>query len=429
MRKLCYKLIILLAIAMVSNEGHTQSNKLKLNFDEEGKTWVKASLRGQFWARYMEMNPGTTVNGEAVDNAFDFSLRRVRLGISSQVTEKLFVYALLGGNNINVKTQKSFSFDVLDYYAEYTFVKQLSVGIGENTWDGFSRWTVRSSKSLMALDAPLFTLHTVNKNDDLGRSLGAWAKGEFGQLDYVLSLKSPSVYGVEAQEGVVDYALNRPRMRTGGYLKWDFLENESNKTAYSGGTGTHLGKARLFSLGAGFMYQPKMTSSLVNGVEEYYDFKAFCAEAYYDVPVRTKGAAVTAYLGFFDYDFGPNYIRNVGANDYTDGGTSFNGSGNDFPMMGTGQTLFGQLGYLFKKDLLPKGQLQPNIAVQYSMFDGLDEPMVTYDFGINCYFKGHANKLTLGYQYRPVYDYNSASELMVTDRAGQLILQYQIQIN
>jgi hypothetical protein len=33
-------------------------------------------------------------------------------------------------------------------------------------------------------------------------------------------------------------------------------------------------------------------------------------------------------------------IRNLGANDYTSGGTSFNGSGNDFPMMGTGNTVF-----------------------------------------------------------------------------------------
>jgi hypothetical protein len=28
------------------------------------------------------------------------------------------------------------------------------------------------------------------------------------------------------------------------------------------------------------------------------------------------------YLGYFDTDFGPNYIRNLGANDYTSGGTS-----------------------------------------------------------------------------------------------------------
>jgi hypothetical protein len=30
---------------------------------------------------------------------------------------------------------------------------------------------------------------------------------------------------------------------------------------------------KVFNLGAGFLYQPKMTSSLQNGEEEYYDFK------------------------------------------------------------------------------------------------------------------------------------------------------------
>jgi hypothetical protein len=54
----------------------------------------------------------------------------------------------------------------------------------------------------------------------------------------------------------------------------------------------------------------------------------------HDAPIDTEeGTAITSYLGYFDTDFGPNYIRNLGANDYTSGGTSFNGSGNDFPMM------------------------------------------------------------------------------------------------
>jgi hypothetical protein len=33
------------------------------------------------------------------------------------------------------------------------------------------------------------------------------------------------------------------------------LDNESNKSAYSGGTGTYVGKS--IFLGAGFLYQPK----------------------------------------------------------------------------------------------------------------------------------------------------------------------------
>jgi hypothetical protein len=52
---------------------------------------------------------------------------------------------------------------------------------------------------------------------------------------WLSGFKSPTDYGVLAQEGKTDFALNNPRMRTSGYLKYEFLDNESNKSAYSGG--------------------------------------------------------------------------------------------------------------------------------------------------------------------------------------------------
>lgn len=382
----------------------------------------------QLWTRYFDTNPGTTINGENVDNVFDVSVRRLRMGVSAQLTPKLYVYSLFGGNNINSKSEKDFQFEVLDLYAEYEFAKEFAVGFGESSWEGLSRWNVRSSKSLMALDAPLFNLLTVNKNDDSARGLGIWAKGQVGKFDYIFSLKNPVQFGVTAKEGTVDYALNNPRIRTSGYVKYEFLDNESNKSAYSGGAGTYVGTKNIFNLGAGFMHQPKMTSQIVNDEEKFYDFNNWAVDLFYDAPLnKEKGTAITSYLGFFSTDFGPDYIRNVGANDITSGGTSFNGSGNDFPMMGTGNTVFFQFGYL-----LPKAknniQFQPNIAIQYSDFDVLDDKMVVYDLGINCYFKGHSNKLSLGYQNRPVFQ-NINNQLKVDERKGMFVLQYQIEIN
>ncbi len=428
------KKLILLVLFFTSSFAFGQSNALKLNLDETGKTYVKGSVRAQFWGRYLEMNPGTNINGESVANKMDFSIRRIRMNISAQLTPKLYVFSLFGGNNINLRTEKSFPFDVLDLNAEYTFDEAFALGIGENAWDGLSRWLTRSSKSLMTLDAPLFSLLTVNKNDDLSRGLGVWAKGQIGKFDYILSLKNPTNFGVEAKEGVTDYALNNPRMRTSAYLKYEFLDNESNKSAYSGGAGTYLGKKRILNLGGGFLHQPKMTSSLVNGREEYYDFNNWAIELFYDTPINKEhGTALTTYLGYYDTDFGPNYIRNVGANDYTSGGTSYNGSGNDFPMMGTGGTIFFQFGYLLPKGFLTNketgNQLQPNIAIQYSNFDALEDATVVYDLGVNLIMKGHSNKLTLNYQSRPVYQENGGGEIVVDERKGMLVLQYQIEIN
>ena len=410
----------------ITSFSYSQSNKLKLNLDDSGKTYIKASVRMQLWARYFDTNPGTTINNESADNVFDLSVRRLRMGVSAQLTPKLYVYSLFGGNNINAKTEKDFQFEVLDLFAEYEFAKEFSLGMGESGWEGLSRWNVRSSKSLMAVDAPLFSLLTVNKNDDGARGLGVWAKGQVGKFDYILSLKDPVQFGVVSTEGKIDYAINKPRKRISGYVKYEFLDNESNKSPYSGGAGTYVGTKNILNLGIGFMNQPKMTSQLINGEEKYYDFKNWAVDLFYDAPInKEKGTAVTSYLGYYNTDFGPNYIRNVGSNDITSGGTSFNGSGNDFPMMGTGNTLFFQLGYLLPK-AKNNSQLQPNIAIQYSDFDGLDDKMVVYDLGINCYFKGHSNKLSIGYQNRPIYDKIAKT---VSERKGMFVMQYQIEIN
>jgi len=422
------KLSVLFILILSTNAAIAQSNKLKLNFDETGETYVKASVRMQLWTRYFDTNPGTTINGENVANVFDVSVRRLRMGIEAQLTPKLYVYTLFGGNNINSLSEKDFQFEVLDLYAEYEFAKEFALGFGESGWEGLSRMNVRSSLSLLTLDAPLFNLLTVNKNDDIARGLGIWAKGQVGKFDYIFSLKNPVQFGVTAKEGTVDYALNKPRKRTTGYVKYEFLDNESNKSAYSGGTGTYLGTKSLLNLGAGFMHQSKMTSQLVNNEEKFYDFNNWAVDLFYDAPLNEeKGTAITSYLGFFSTDFGPDYIRNVGANDITSGGTSFNGSGNDFPMMGTGNTVFFQFGYLLAK-AKNNIQFQPNISVQYSDFDVLDDAMVVYDLGVNCYFKGHGNKLSLGYQNRPVFQ-NINDQLKVDERKGMFVLQYQILIN
>jgi hypothetical protein len=63
------------------------------------------------------------------------------------------------------------------------------------------------------------------------------------------------------------------------------------------------------------------------------------------------------------------------------------------------------LGYLLSKNFLGKEasqtRFQPNIAIQYSDFEGLNEAMVVFDLGVNLFLKD--NKLTLNYQNRPVY--------------------------
>ncbi len=409
-----------------------QSEKLRLNLDDSGETYIKAAFRGQFWTRYTAMNPGSHVDKDTLENGLDFSIRRIRFGLAAQLSKRVYVFVMMGNNNLNERTEAGFVIDMLDYYAEYRISDALEIGMGESAWGGQSRWNIRSTLSYMALDAPLFSLSTVNKNDDLGRMLGVWAKGQIGKFDYVVALKEPSVFGVEPQEGTTDYATGRENLRYSAYLKYEFLDDESNKTPFSGGTGTYLGQKRVFNLGVGMMHQKDMTSALVNGTERLYNFNSWTLELFYDNPINTTtGTALTSYLGYFHTDFGPEYIRNLGANNYTDGGTSFNGPGNAFPMMGTGDTYFFQLGYLLKRKEREHytTQLQPNIAIQYSNFEKLGDPVVVYDLGINYYLKGHHNKFTLGLQNRPVFFEDADGSINARQRRSMWVLQYQISIN
>lgn len=402
-------------------------NKLRINLDESGKTYIRAAVRANFWARHYQTNPNSTMNGEAINHISDFSIRRLRMNFEAQITPKLFFYSNFGNNDINAVTERSIRFDPLDMYLEYAFSPKLAIGMGEIGW-GASRGTMRSSKSMMGLDTPLFSLFTVNKNDDLARNLGAFAKGRLGQWNYVFTIKNPLKMTNNPLEGKVDFAKNATRKQYSAYLKYDFFEVESNKNAYSGGAGTYIGTKKIANIAIGGVFQSKMMSELINGQPKFYDYKNFSSEFFLDMPISEKNAAITSYLGFFSTNFGRNYVRQVGANDLADNvetSSHYNWSGNDFPMMGTGNTFFFQGGYLLPKSEKFPYRIQPHLSIQHSVFEGLKDASTIYDLGVNVFFKGHDQKLTLSYQNRPIFNKNTE----VSSRKGMVILQYQIEIN
>ena len=279
----------------------------------------------------------------------------------------------------------------------------------------------------MGLDSPLFSLNTVNKTDDLGRMFGVWLKGQSGKFDYRLTFNRPFAV-TNVPNGKVDFANNRPRILTSSYVKYQFFEHESNKSAYA--TGTYMQSKKVFNIGAGFQYQEKAMSDgdALLSATNLYDMKHWAVDSFLNLPLNNN-AAITAYLGYYNYDFGKDYVRNVGANNPTNGGgLDFNGAGVAFPMIGTGTTWYTQFGYAFKETKI-LGQpvvIQPNIAVQSSNFDALENTMNVYDFTVNFYVNGsHGNKLSLGYQHRPIFD---STTLKQKNYKGMAVLQYQISL-
>lgn len=393
---------------------------------EQKKPVVNWNITSQIWMRYSELNKGSFINNEPVTNFFDISIRRLRIPVSSQITPKIFVYSIFGGNNYNFKN-KTFTLEVLDLYVEYSFSKALEVGVGKSGWQGLNRWNIRSAKTMMSVDSPLFTLNSVEKNDDLGRLFGAWVKGQVWNLDYRLAFNRPFI-GTIVPDGEVNFANNMPRVKTSSYIKYQFFEHESNKSAYQ--TGTYGNAKKVFNIGAGFQFQEKAMSDgdAQLATTTFYDMKHWAVDSFLNLPLANNDA-ITAYLGYYDYDFGKNYIRNVGANNpTTSGGTDFNGAGVSFPMIGSGTTWFVQFGYAFKetKILEQSVVIQPNIAMQNSNWDALNDQMTVYDFTVNFLLDGtHNNKISLAYQHRPIFD---ASTITQKGYKGMAVLQYQVSL-
>jgi hypothetical protein len=155
-------------------------------------------------------------------------------------------------------------------------------------------------------------------------------------------------------------------------------------------------------------------------------------DVYYDAPInKEKGNAITFYGGFFNMNYGPNYYRNLGVMNMTNGikNGTINGTGNSFPLYGTGQVLYANGGYLFKKDLIKNnGTIMPFASVMYGKYKAFKDPMVMWEAGLNYYVNGHNSKFTLNYQSRPVFVKNINNEIIeeMSSRKGMFYLQYQI---
>lgn len=174
-------------------------------------------------------------------------------------------------------------------------------------------------------------------------------------------------------------------------------------------TGTYLGKKKIFNLEAGFIAQNKATWSTPNtGVDTvYHDLRLWSVAAFYDTSVGSKGAALNAYVGYFNMNYGQNYLRYNGIMNPANGlqtGKNYAGFGNQIPMFGTGQMVYSQIGYLLPASFLGNnhGQLMPYASVTYAKFNRLSSPNTMWDMGASWLIENHNSKISIDYQIRPI---------------------------
>ncbi|HEX2898806.1 MAG TPA: hypothetical protein VHS96_03705 [Bacteroidia bacterium] len=415
--------------------------EMRLKLDPSGERYVKLTFTNQLWLRANQSNPGTLVLGEAAPNTFDIGLRRTRMQLFGQVTDRMFFYTQMGMNNFNFLAgnpgNRKLQFFIHDAMGEYNVFKgknTLKLGGGLTICNGLSRFSQPSIGTIATLDGPVFAQATVDQTDEFARKLSVFARGQLGRLDYrvVLSDPFPITSNGVAQPAIgndATFAQVGHHHQYQGFFIWNFLEKEPHVTPYM--QGTYLGKKKVLNLEAGATFQPRATWNLAGADTAYHDMLLWSAAAFLDMPVSKEStAAVNAYLGYFNLDYGPNYIRNNGimnpANGVAASGGSFNGAGNAYPMFGTGQVLYAQAAYKLPDSLLGGlGTLMPYVSAQYAQFKKLDDPVLVLDAGINWLMQGHTQKLSLDFQNRPVFTAATNGSLVNSTRKSALILQYQ----
>jgi len=401
--------------------------------NEDKSHYIKFNGYAQIWARYTDMNPGSKIDESKVNNTADLSLRRLRLKMTVMPMDNFLFFIQAGTTNLTNLSNSENAFELLDAYGEYRPNKSINVGFGRSNWKGLTRFASGPSSTLL-YDVPLLAIGNVNKTDLTLRNYNIYVKGQLGKLDYRVIVAKPFIPAPSAPLQNISVFNNLAvKPNISGYLKWEFFEKESNATSTS--AGSYLGKKKVLAVGIGAEYQKDALWNLSNQDTVLNSMSMFSADVFYDTPVnKAKGTAFNIYAGVFRHNYGPNYTRLFGVNNMANGvdakTASFNGSGNSYPVVGTGNSFILQTGYTLpyfnqqKKD----SRLMPAVAIQYSKFDRLADPMFTYDLGLSWLMKDHASKLVFNAQSRPIYN-NINNELKATDRKMMYVIMYHLNID
>lgn len=424
---------------------------LKFNLSEDGSRWFQVTFMNQTWARYTQSNDGTTVKNKSASETFDIGLRRTRIQMYGQITDRAFLYFQFGQNNFNYLSQIAGNRKIAAFFhdavCEYrvSSKNQLKVGGGLTIANGLSRFSQPSVGTIATLDVPVFAQATVDQIDLFSRKLSLYARGQVGKFDYRFSLSDPfpvstsSLTGTQAApaitKNVAVFADSGHHKQLQGYLMYQFFEHEGHTTPYM--TGTYLGTKKVFNVAAGAIYQSKATVyQNDNGNTVYNDLKLFCVESFLDMPLnKEKQTAINAYVGYFNTNYGKNYLRFNGIMNPADGikGTNViaGTQGNAYPMMGTGQVVYMQLAYVLPKNWFGDdntSRVSVYASDMINKFDRVGTTGAVHTLGFNWFINGHKAKISAEVQNRPTYllDPANAPTLKFNNRKSCINVQYQI---
>ena len=403
-------------------------DKMQHYFNEEHTSFIGVSGAVQCWARYTKLNPGSTIQDEVRTQVFDFSIRRYWFGIYGQVSDRTRFTLTAGDINLNYASSGQ-SPRVLDLVVDQQLGRHLTVSIGRHGWTGLSRYAAPSTTQGVGVDMNFSATPLVNVSDDFLRKLGVAFYGQFDRIDYRFVLAQPYACEEETSTAIGEAATftsMAPPFQVSGYVKYQWLDKESQASPFS--PGTYAGDKELFTIGAGFLYQPETTVSVIRADTVYHDARSLAVDVFYEKKLHA-GNILTLYASYLNHNLGPDFVRMIGANNPANGSINadcVNGAGNSFPVTGTGNVYFFQAALVknIRWSETVAFSVQPYANIEYAFLEALNDPVTLYEAGFSYFMKGQSSRITFGYQHRPVFMKNE-NRIFEASHKPMIVLQYQ----
>lgn len=368
---------------MYSQGSPDYKGGLKIKFDEDGKKYLRLISWAQVQGIYN--NDATTTSSKT-----SFNLRRVRILMFSQITDKFLLLTHFGLNSLNRATlhpvgkgdgAQLFFHGV---WAQYSLDKNHAIGGGLHYFNGISRLNNQSTLNMMTLDNNRQSWATIGLSDQFARHIGVFLKGKFGKLQYRIAINDAITNGLDARKPVENGAAvygGANLLGTkdsgkifAGYFDYNFLDQESNFLPFK--VGTYLGGKKVFNIGAGFFMHPKGSVKMEDSNLVGEDVSIFAVDAFYDTPLGGNGSAISAYATYQSNNYGKDYL---------------------YSAYGTGSMIYSHIGYVFAGDKT-KTRFQPYASYGSNSYDASFNNRNVLGLGINAYMSGHNSKLTLEYK-------------------------------
>ena len=145
------------------------------------------------------------------------------------------------------------------------------------------------------------------------------------------------------------------------------------------------------------------------GDTKKHDLLLLATDLFIEQPLKNN-ASFTFYSVWYNYDFGPNYLKsgglvNNGTGGFIDGQPLLQGGGNAEWSHGTGDIFHAEAGYLLPDMKWLNGKkLQFFGGYTYKDLEALACNLNNFDFGFNYFIFGNNVKCGMQYSLRPVYN-------------------------